>query len=221
MARDLNPPPPPPDDPFDGLRKLPEVCETLAAWLDYMNLITDSSAQTLNELFRTRPELFAELLGLKGKGRKPRAKGPPLARFALSATLKWGPVSAQLFVDGRTVRLSPTLGILAELLLDDGPLTAQTSSGWKPREDLRLRLAKRSGRKIKKGTFDNLIYRLKKALRNQAGLGWMVETGGPLGVRFALQKYVPRSDPGSGNGNQPEVGLDKNDPNYGAGLGGI
>jgi len=217
MARDLNPPPPPPDDPFDGLRKLPEVCETLAAWLDYMNLITDFSAQTLNELIRTKPELLPELQHRKGKGRKPKAKGPLLARFALSATVKWGPVSTQLLVDGQTVRLSRTLGILADLLLDDGPPTAQTSSGWKLREDLRLKLANRTGRKMKAGTFDNLIYRLKKALRTQAGLGWLVETGGPLGVRFALQKYVP----GSGMGSQPGDGPDTNDPDYGAYLGEI
>jgi hypothetical protein len=217
MPRQLTPPPPPPDNPFDALGKLPEVCETLAAWLDYVNEVTDSSSQTIKELARTKPEIFPALQHRKGKGCRLKVKGQSLAKFAGSAALKWGPVSAQLLVDGQTVRLSRTLGMLAELLLDDDrPPSPQARAGWKSRQDLRLRLAKRTGREMSKHTFENLLSRLKGALGTQAQLDWLVETGGPLGVRFALQKYVSGADPTSGNGGKADPEQGKNETDYGA-----
>jgi hypothetical protein len=216
MFRGLNPPPPPPANPFAVLMVLPQVCELLAAWLDWLNEVVDSVAQTYDAKSREQPELRLLFQQSLGTSRRPKAKGPPLAKFARSATLKWGPVSAQLFVDGQTVRLSQTLGMLAELLLDDASFpSAQSGSGWKSRKDLRQRLAKRTGREMKKGAFENLIYRLKKALRTQAGLDWLVDNGGPLGVRFALLNYIPGTAPASGDGGKSETEQGKHDTDYG------
>jgi len=222
MFRSLNPPPPPPANPFAVLMMLPQICELLAAWLDWLNEVMDSVAQSYNAKSREQPELKLPVQQLSGTSRRRKAKGPALARFARSVTLKWGPVSAQLVVDGQTVGLPRTLGILAELLLDDaGFPSAQAGSGWKLRKDLRLRMAKRTSRQISKHAFENQLSRLKGALRAGAGLDWLVETGGHLGVRFALQKYLPAADPAPGSGIKPVEGPDNRGPDYGAYLGEI
>jgi hypothetical protein len=222
MARELNSPPPVPPRPLDALAKLPDVCEILTAWLDYVNEVADSTVQTLNAVVREKPELLPLLQQIKGKGRRLTVKAQQLVTYARLADLKWGPVYAYLFIDGQTVRLPPKLGLLADLLLAEGsPLSAQARVGWKSRKSLRLELAKRTGRKVSKHALENLICRLKEALRTQAGLDWLLQKGGPLGVRFALQKYVSEADRPSCNGGKPESEQGKKETDYGAYLGEI
>ena len=100
----------PPDDPFDGLRKLPEVCETLLHGLTTWTW-SRTSAQTLNELIRTGRTL-PRSTAREGKVQA-KAKEPLLGRFAVSATLKWRKSLPSCSLMGEAVRLSRTLGILA------------------------------------------------------------------------------------------------------------
>jgi hypothetical protein len=118
--------------------------------------MVDDVKQTLGELAEQKPELNALLQPVKGKSRTKKAETRPPVRYAASVELTWGLESAEVLIDGQKLLLSPTLGRLLEILLaDDSSASASSRDGWKTREELALRLGKRTGSLVTKHALEN------------------------------------------------------------------
>lgn len=185
----------PPRKVLTVLRRVLEACDDLAfdfaKKLDKMSLDIDDVRQTLGELAQQNPGINAELQPGEGK-RRPKKEQPHQApTYFASVKLSWALRGAKAAIDGRSVHLSPKLGMLLEILLaEDGSPSGNSRNGWKARKELALRLGKQTGHRISKHALENLISRLKKELQDQAGLGTLVQCERRLGVRVALQKYA-------------------------------
>ena len=174
---------------LDRLAEVLEACDDLVEQIDTVGLVVDDIKQTLGDLVQQKPELNALLQPVKGKGRRKKEDTSLPVKYASSVEIKWGPDSAVVTIDGQSLILSLKLGMLLEILLaEDNYPSANPRDGWKAREELALRLGKQTGGLATKHSLENLLYRLKKEFRLQAGLEGLVQCDPRLGIRIALQK---------------------------------
>jgi hypothetical protein len=188
-----------PQSVLERLGEVLEVFDDLVEQIDTVGLAVDDIKQTLGDLAREKPDLNALLLPVKGKRPRGTDATSQAPAYARSVHVKWGLNSAVAHIDGQSIALTPRLGSLLGLLVaQDGDLPANAGHGWKTREELALRLGRHNGKPVTRHALENLISRLKKELRQQAGLEAFVQCDRRLGVRFALQRYAaaPVDDPG-------------------------
>ncbi len=85
--------------------------------------------------------------------------------------LDWRPPGwAVARIDGKEVRLAPSVASLLEVLAADNGRSIDALDGWKTREEVKQQLEKRTGRQTSDHALNTLVWRLRQALWQQAGL---------------------------------------------------
>jgi hypothetical protein len=187
---------PSPGGPFKRLGKVLRVC---VRQLDAASVNLDDALQTMEDLVKERLGLESLLPPDHAKRRPRDPKDQPVVAYARSVALKWTSVDClEAVVDGRRVVLSRMLGLLLELLVArGGSVSSPTRFGWKTRSELRFQMGDKTGRKVSQHAFETQLSRLKGKLRDQAGLGTLIQRNGRFLVRFVREEDVAEEEGGS------------------------
>ena len=137
----------------------------------------------------------------------PARRGPRTPNFLLDMAAAQGVNVVQFTVGprgaadvrvdgGRLFRLSRTLTFLLQGLLQQGGAHDGNLIGWKSRSEIQLFLEECLHKSLSRRSIEQLIYRLRKELKSQAGLNpRLVMTHPRLGWRFALRRHPIVSEP--------------------------
>jgi DNA-binding winged helix-turn-helix (wHTH) protein len=95
----------------------------------------------------------------------------------------------------RSVTLPPMpAALLSVLLADTGPSNDEFVA-WKSRAKVRQRLRQMTGKQFSPGTLNQLVYRLRELLPEQAVHPDFIRRDTRRGLRFALRREPPGSAP--------------------------
>jgi hypothetical protein len=173
---------------LDCLKEIANATERLLLLLEDVGMAVDDVWQTLNGVAEDKPEINAVLRPGAYRVRR-RSKGPPGPELvARSVELRWEPRSLMATIDGRTIRLPRLPGLLLEILVN----AAKTASlagrdGWRSRQDIIAELSKQIGTTYGKRPFEQVLHRLRTALRLNGRPAGLIQSG-PGGLRFALER---------------------------------
>lgn len=97
--------------------------------------------------------------------------------------------STKFIIDGlRSVSLTPMPAALLSILIADTGPSEDGLVAWKSRREVARRLAHATGQPMKRGTLNNLVYRLREALHGQALHPDFICRDRRRGLRFALRR---------------------------------
>lgn len=159
--------------------------------VDGMELLLDDLQCRLRELLE---ELSAK--GFK-KERKTEPGPQNQPRVAGSVVLAPGNKgSAVLFIDHRSpgIGLSPRLARLMEALIKEEGIVIDGLVGWKTSETLQAALQKCTQEPQSRASIKELIYRLRKLLKEHKENAALVQFDRNLGYRFALIRKVEKPE---------------------------
>lgn len=104
--------------------------------------------------------------------------------------------SEYIRLDGRNeVRLTPMCADLLRFAAADNGTSGDALVEWKPKGELLWMLAKRSGRPLSAQAFNQLVLRLRKALRAAGENPYFLQVHAKKGIRFALRRGATDEEP--------------------------